>query len=152
MEFFIDTADVAEIKAAHELGILDGVTTNPSLVAKTGKPFKTVIKEICSIVDGPVSAEVVSTDKEGILKEGRELAAMAKNVVVKVPLIAEGLKAVRVFSAEGVKTNVFGSVNVADAALAAGATGMVRRRSTVPLERSSVTAGAVHTSSGFSDP
>ncbi len=106
MEFFIDTADVAEIKAAHELGILDGVTTNPSLVAKTGKPFKTVIKEICSIVDGPVSAEVVSTDKEGILKEGRELAALAKNVVVKVPLIAEGLKAVRVLSSEGIKTNV----------------------------------------------
>lgn len=106
MEFFIDTADVEEIKAAHELGILDGVTTNPSLVAKSGKPFKAVIKEICDIVDGPVSAEVVSTEKDGILKEGRELAKIADNVVVKVPLITEGLKAVKVFSQEGIKTNV----------------------------------------------
>jgi transaldolase len=106
MEFFIDTADVNEIKTAYELGILDGVTTNPSLVAKTGKPFKAVIKEICSIVDGPVSAEVVAIEKDAILKEGRELAKLAKNVVVKVPLIPEGLKAVKVFSAEGIKTNV----------------------------------------------
>ncbi len=106
MEFFIDTADVNEIKTAHELGILDGVTTNPSLVAKTGKPFKQVIREICAIVDGPVSAEVVAIEKDAILKEGRELAKLAKNVVVKVPLIPEGLKAVKVFSAEGIKTNV----------------------------------------------
>ncbi len=106
MKFFIDTADIEEIKKAHELGILDGVTTNPSLVAKTGKPFKTVIKEICELVDGPVSAEVVSTEKDGILKEGRELAKLAENVVVKVPLIPEGLKAVKVFSQEGIKTNV----------------------------------------------
>ncbi len=124
MEFFIDTADVAEIKAAHELGILDGVTTNPSLIAKTGKPFKAVVKEICSIVDGPVSAEVVATEKEAILKEGRELAKLAKNVVVKVPLIAEGLKAVKVFSAEGIKTNVTlcFSTNQALLAAKAGAT------------------------------
>ncbi len=124
MEFFIDTADVAEIKAAHELGILDGVTTNPSLIAKTGKPFKAVVKEICSIVDGPVSAEVVATEKEAILKEGRELAKLAKNVVVKVPLIAEGLKAVKVFSAEGIKTNVTlcFSTNQALLAARAGAT------------------------------
>lgn len=124
MEFFIDTADVAEIKAAHELGILDGVTTNPSLVAKTGKPFKTVIKEICSIVEGPVSAEVVAIEKDAILKEGRELAKLAKNVVVKVPLIAEGLKAVKVFSAEGIKTNVTlcFSANQALLAAKAGAT------------------------------
>jgi transaldolase len=124
MEFFIDTADVAEIKAAHELGILDGVTTNPSLIAKTGKPFKAVVKEICSIVDGPVSAEVVATEKEAILKEGRELAKLAKNVVVKVPLIAEGLKAVKVFSAEGIKTNVTlcFSANQALLAAKAGAT------------------------------
>lgn len=106
MEFFIDTADTNEIKAAHELGILDGVTTNPSLIAKTGKSFKTVIREICAIVEGPVSAEVVAIEKEAILKEGRELAKLAKNVVVKVPLIPEGLKAVKVFSAEGIKTNV----------------------------------------------
>lgn len=106
MEFFIDTADVNEIKTAHELGILDGVTTNPSLIAKTGKSFKTVIREICAIVDGPVSAEVVAVEKEAILKEGRELAKLAKNVVVKVPLIPEGLKAVKVFTAEGIKTNV----------------------------------------------
>ncbi len=124
MEFFIDTADVAEIKAAHELGILDGVTTNPSLIAKTGKPFKAVVKEICAIVDGPVSAEVVATEKEAILKEGRELAKLAKNVVVKVPLIAEGLKAVKVFSAEGIKTNVTlcFSTNQALLAAKAGAT------------------------------
>ncbi|AFM12573.1 fructose-6-phosphate aldolase [Turneriella parva] len=124
MEFFIDTADVAEIKAAHELGILDGVTTNPSLIAKTGKPFKAVVKEICAIVDGPVSAEVVATEKDAILKEGRELAKLAKNVVVKVPLIAEGLKAVKVFSAEGIKTNVTlcFSTNQALLAAKAGAT------------------------------
>lgn len=124
MEFFIDTADVAEIKAAHELGILDGVTTNPSLVAKTGKPFKAVIQEICSIVEGPVSAEVVAIEKDAILKEGRELAKLAKNVVVKVPLIPEGLKAVKVFSAEGIKTNVTlcFSANQALLAAKAGAT------------------------------
>ena len=124
MEFFIDTADVNEIKAAHELGILDGVTTNPSLIAKTGKSFKTVIREICAIVEGPVSAEVVAIEKEAILKEGRELAKLAKNVVVKVPLIAEGLKAVKVFSAEGIKTNVTlcFSANQALLAAKAGAT------------------------------
>ena len=124
MEFFIDTADVNEIKSASELGILDGVTTNPSLIAKTGKPFKAVIREICSIVSGPVSAEVLSTDKDGILKEGRELAKMASNVVVKVPLITEGLKAVKVFASEGIKTNVTlcFSLNQALLAAKAGAT------------------------------
>jgi len=124
MEFFIDTADVAEIKSAHELGILDGVTTNPSLIAKTGKPFKQVIREICAIVDGPVSAEVVAIEKDAIIKEGRELAKLAKNVVVKVPLIAEGLKAVKVFSGEGIKTNVTlcFSANQALLAAKAGAT------------------------------
>lgn len=106
MEFFIDTADIGEIKEAHALGILDGVTTNPSLVAKTGKPFKQVIREICEIVSGPVSAEVISTDTEGILREGRELAKIAPNVVIKVPLIPDGLKAVKIFSQEGIKTNV----------------------------------------------
>ncbi len=124
MEFFIDTADVNEIKAAHELGILDGVTTNPSLIAKTGKSFKTVIREICAIVEGPVSAEVVAVEKDAILKEGRELAKLAPNVVVKVPLIAEGLKAVKVFSGEGIKTNVTlcFSANQALLAAKAGAT------------------------------
>lgn len=119
MEFFIDTADIEEIKAAHELGILDGVTTNPSLIAKTGKPFKAVIQEICSIVEGPVSAEVLSIDKEGILKEARELAKIAKNVVVKVPLIPEGLKAVKVLSEEGIDTNVTLCFSVNQALLAA---------------------------------
>jgi transaldolase len=124
MEFFIDTADVSEIKTAHELGILDGVTTNPSLIAKTGKSFKTVIREICEIVEGPVSAEVVAVEKDAILKEGRELAKLAKNVVVKVPLIPEGLKAVKVFAAEGIKTNVTlcFSANQALLAAKAGAT------------------------------
>lgn len=106
MEFFIDTADIEEIKRAKEYGILDGVTTNPSLIAKTGKPFKTVIQEITDIVDGPVSAEVLSTDAEGIIKEGKELAQIASNVVIKVPLIAEGLKAVKQFSEQGIQTNV----------------------------------------------
>jgi len=106
MEFFIDTADVEEIKKAEELGLLDGVTTNPSLVAKTGKSLKSVVAEIAEIVDGPVSAEVLSTDAEGIIREGKELAAIAKNIVVKVPLITEGLKAVKVLSGEGISTNV----------------------------------------------
>ncbi|MCS6983763.1 MAG: fructose-6-phosphate aldolase [Leptospiraceae bacterium] len=106
MEFFIDTADIGEIRQAMEWGILDGVTTNPSLVAKTQKPFKQVIKEICEIVPGPVSAEVVATDRDGILREGRELAQIAPNVVIKVPLIPEGLKAVKIFAQEGIKTNV----------------------------------------------
>ena len=87
MKFFIDTADVKEIREAHSLGILDGVTTNPSLIAKTGRPFRETIEEICSIVQGPVSAEVVSLDTEGMLKEARELAKIADNIVVKIPLI-----------------------------------------------------------------
>ena len=124
MEFFIDTADIEEIKAANALGILDGITTNPSLIAKSGKPFKSVIKEICDLVEGPVSAEVLATDTENMLKEGRELAQMASNVVVKVPLIPEGLKAVKVFSQEGIKTNVTlcFSANQALLAAKAGAT------------------------------
>jgi len=124
MEFFIDTADIEEIKQASEFGILDGVTTNPSLVAKVaggGKPFAEVIKEICNIVPGPVSAEVIATDKDGILKEGRQLAKLAKNVVVKVPLIPEGLKAVKIFTAEGIKTNVTLCFSTTQALLAAKA-------------------------------
>ncbi len=106
MKFFIDTANIKEIKEAAALGVLDGVTTNPSLVAKEGKEFIPLLKEICSIVDGPISAEVVAMDVDGILKEGRELAKLHKNIVVKVPLIKDGLKAVKIFSAEGIRTNV----------------------------------------------
>ena len=106
MKFFIDTANVQEIKEAHALGMVDGVTTNPSLVAKGGKDFKELIKEICGIVDGPVSAEVVSVDADGIVQEARDLAGIADNIVVKVPLIEEGLKAVKILTDEGIKTNV----------------------------------------------
>ena len=106
MKFFIDTANIGEIKKANDLGLLDGVTTNPTLVSREGREFKDLIKEICSIVDGPVNAEVVSTDAEGMLKEARELAKLAENIVVKIPLIKEGLKAVKVLSAEGIRTNV----------------------------------------------
>uniref|UniRef100_A0A7V4TFV4 Probable transaldolase n=1 Tax=Candidatus Caldatribacterium saccharofermentans TaxID=1454753 RepID=A0A7V4TFV4_9BACT len=105
MKFFIDTADVAEIREALSLGILDGVTTNPTLVARTGRPFKDVILEICRLVPGPVSAEVVSTNAEGMIREGRELASWAPNIVVKVPLTPEGLKAIRVLSQEGIRVN-----------------------------------------------
>ncbi len=106
MKFFIDTADVNEIKEAHRRGWVDGVTTNPSLVAKTGKSHHELIKEICEIVPGPVSAEVLSVEAEGMLKEGRELAKIADNVVVKIPLIEEGLIAVKRLHAEGIQTNV----------------------------------------------
>lgn len=106
MKFFIDTANIQEIKEAASLGVLDGVTTNPSLVAKEGKDFRTLLDEICAIVDGPISAEVVSTDFQGIMKEGRELSKIHKNIVVKVPLIKEGLKAVKALKAEGIRTNV----------------------------------------------
>ncbi len=106
MQIFIDSADLAEIQDAAAMGVVDGVTTNPSLVAKTGRPLKDVITDICEIVDGPISAEVIATDYEGIVKEGRALAALHPNVVVKVPLIADGLKAVRTFTDEGIKTNV----------------------------------------------
>lgn len=106
MKFFIDTADVKEIREAEALGILDGVTTNPSLVAKTGKPFKDTIMEILSIVDGPVSVEVVALDKEGMLKEAHEFATWGDNVVVKLPTTREGIKACKVLSDEGIKTNL----------------------------------------------
>ena len=106
MKIFLDTANVAEIKEATSLGVLDGITTNPSLVAKEGRDFKELLKEICSIVHGPVSAEVVATDAAGMMREGRELAKVADNIVVKVPLIAEGLKAVKCLKAEGIRTNV----------------------------------------------
>lgn len=106
MKFFIDTANVEEIKKANELGIVDGVTTNPSLVAKEGREFKGLIREICGIVDGPVNAEVVSLDAPSMVQEAKELAKLADNIVVKIPLIEEGLKAVRILSSEGIHTNV----------------------------------------------
>jgi len=106
MKIFIDSGDLNEIRDAAAMGVVDGVTTNPTLVAKAGRPLPALIAEICEIVDGPISAEVIATDLEGILREGRSLAKIHKNVVVKVPLIAEGIKAVKVFTEEGIKTNV----------------------------------------------
>lgn len=106
MKLFIDSASVAEIRECVEQGVIDGVTTNPSLVAKTGRKFRDVLVEICEVVKGPVSAEVVSTDAAGMMKEARELAKVASNVVVKIPLTGEGLKAVRKCSEEGIRTNV----------------------------------------------
>ncbi len=107
MKFFIDTADVAEIRLAHELGLVDGVTTNPSLIAKSGRDFREVVTEITGIVDGPISAEVIALDAPGMVREGQELAKIhPRNIVIKVPMTAEGLKATRIFSAEGIKTNV----------------------------------------------
>jgi transaldolase len=106
MKFFIDTADLSEIKEAHSMGILDGVTTNPSLCAKIGvRDFEGHIAKICEIVEGDVSAEVVSTDYAGMMAEGRRLAKIAPNVVVKIPLIKDGIKAIKSFSDEGIKTN-----------------------------------------------
>ncbi len=121
MKIFIDSGDIAEIKEAQSMGVIDGVTTNPSLLAKGGKPTKEAIAAICEIVDGPISAEVVATDKDGILREGRELAKIHRNVVVKVPLIEEGLKAVRIFTAEGIRTNVTLCFSASQALLAAKA-------------------------------
>lgn len=121
MKFFIDTANINEIKEAAALGILDGVTTNPSLVSKEGKDFRKLLDEILAIVDGPVSAEVISTDYDGILKEAHDLAKIHKNIVVKVPLIKEGLKAVRTLSNENIKTNVTLCFSASQALLAAKA-------------------------------
>ena len=106
MKFFIDTANIDEIKKTNDLGLLDGVTTNPTLVSREGREFKSLIKEICSIVEGPVSAEVVSTEAEGMITEAREIVKLADNIVIKIPLIEEGLKAVKVLTSEGIKTNV----------------------------------------------
>lgn len=121
MKFFIDSAITDEIRLANDMGLVDGVTTNPSLIAKSGKSFLSVIKEICEIVDGPISAEVVSLDTAGMLKEGRELAKMHKNIVVKVPLTEDGLKATKTFTAEGIKTNVTLCFSSTQALLAAKA-------------------------------
>ena len=121
MKFFIDTANINEIKEAASLGILDGVTTNPSLVSKEGKDFRKLLDEILAIVDGPVSAEVISTEYNGIIKEAHELAKIHKNIVIKVPLIKEGLKAVKTLSDEGIKTNVTLCFSPSQALLAAKA-------------------------------
>ena len=124
MKFFVDTADVAEIKELAATGLLDGVTTNPSLVAKAKRDFKAIIAEICAVVAGPVSAEVAATDLEGMLREGRALAKIAKNVTVKVPLTWDGLKACRALAGEGTMVNVTlcFSANQALLAAKAGAT------------------------------
>jgi transaldolase len=121
MKFFIDSGDTAEIKLANDMGIIDGVTTNPSLVAKSGKKFEDLIKEICSIVDGPISAEVTGLDAPTMLAEGKKLASIHKNVVVKVPLTEAGLVATRGFSKEGIKTNVTLCFSANQALLAAKA-------------------------------
>jgi len=121
MKFFIDTANVEEIKRAKELGMVDGVTTNPSLVAKEGREFKGLIRDIADIVDGPVNAEVVSLDAEGMVKEARDLAGMADNMVIKIPLVEEGLKAVRSLAQEGIKTNVTLCFSAVQALMAAKA-------------------------------
>jgi transaldolase len=121
MKFFLDTANVKEIKEAASLGLLDGVTTNPSLVAKEGRSFKEMLVEICNIVDGPISAEVVSLEADAMVKEGKELAKIHKNIVVKVPLIAEGLKATKRLAAEGIKVNVTLCFSPTQALLAAKA-------------------------------
>lgn len=121
MKFFLDTANVKEIQEAASLGLLDGVTTNPSLVAKEGRSFKEMLVEICKIVDGPISAEVVSLEADDMVKEGKELAKIHKNIVVKVPLIAEGLKATKRLAAEGIKVNVTLCFSPTQALLAAKA-------------------------------
>lgn len=106
MKFFIDTANIDEIKKGVEMGLVDGVTTNPSLIAKEDKPFEEIIGEICKIVDGPISAEVVSLDSDGMIEEARKLAKIHDNIVIKIPMIVEGIKAVKKLTAEGIKTNV----------------------------------------------
>jgi transaldolase len=121
MKFFLDTANVKEIQEAASLGLLDGVTTNPSLVAKEGRSFKEMLVEICNIVDGPISAEVVSLEADAMVKEGKGLAKIHKNIVVKVPLIAEGLKATKRLTAEGIKVNVTLCFSPTQALLAAKA-------------------------------
>ena len=126
MKFFIDTANIDEIKAANDMGVIAGVTTNPSLIAKEGRDYKTVLKEITGIVDGAISGEVkaTTTDAEGMVKEGREIAAIHPNMVVKIPMTAEGLKAIKTLSSEGIKTNctLIFTANQALLAARAGAT------------------------------
>lgn len=121
MKIFIDSGNIEDIRDAAAMGVVDGVTTNPSLIAKSGRTLNEVITDILDVVDGPISAEVLATDYEGIVREGRELAKMHENIVVKVPLIAEGIKAVKTFSSEGIKTNVTLCFSPSQALLAAKA-------------------------------
>lgn len=123
MKFFVDTANVEDIRKANDMGVICGVTTNPSLIAKEGRDFREVVEEITSIVDGPISGEVkaTTTDAEGMIKEGREIAAIHPNMVVKIPMTVEGLKAVKALSAEGIKTNVTLIFSANQAILAANA-------------------------------
>lgn len=121
MKFFVDTADIAEITDLAETGLLDGVTTNPSLVAKSGRDFFEVLRDICKLIEGPVSAECVATETAGMLAEGRKLAAIADNITVKVPLTHEGLRACKILSEEGIKVNVTLCFSSAQALLAAKA-------------------------------
>jgi transaldolase len=149
MQFFIDSADLREIKQALDMGLCDGVTTNPSLVSKTGRGFEEVLKEIVALVPGPVSAEVTATDYEGMLREGRIYAKYGPQVVVKVPLITEGLRAVKTFTEEGVKTNVTLCFTAVQALLAAkaGATYIspfVGRLDDISTEGMSTIADIVH--------
>ena len=121
MKLFIDTANVKDIREANDMGVICGVTTNPSLIAKEGRDFDEVIKEITEIVDGPISGEVISEDAQGMIKEGREIAKIHKNMIVKIPMTAEGLKATKVLSKEGIKTNVTLIFSATQALLAANA-------------------------------
>ena len=121
MKFFIDTANIDDIKKGIELGMVDGVTTNPSLVAKEPRPFNDILHDICKLVDGPISAEVVSLEADGMVAEAHELVKIGENIVIKVPMIAEGLKAVKRLAAEGIKTNVTLIFSVSQALLAAKA-------------------------------
>jgi transaldolase len=121
MKFFIDTANIDEIKKGLEMGMVDGVTTNPSLVAKEQRPFEDILRDICAIVDGPISAEVVSLDADGMVREARELAKIGENIVVKIPMIEEGMKAVKRLAAENIKTNVTLVFSATQALLAAKA-------------------------------
>jgi transaldolase len=121
MKFFIDTANIDDIKKGLALGMVDGVTTNPSLIAKEPRPFLDILKDICALVDGPISAEVISLEADGMVAEARELAKIADNIVIKIPMIEEGLKAVKRLTAEGIKTNVTLIFSVSQALLAAKA-------------------------------
>ncbi|HHZ02809.1 MAG TPA: fructose-6-phosphate aldolase [Tissierellia bacterium] len=121
MKLFIDTANVDEIRMANEMGVICGVTTNPSLIAKEGRVFEDVVREITSIIDGPISAEVISLDSEGMIREAVELAKIHKNIVIKIPMTSEGLKAVKVLNREGIKTNVTLIFSAGQALLAAKA-------------------------------
>lgn len=121
MKFFIDTANIDEISKAVDMGMVDGVTTNPTLISRENKPFEEIIAEIAKIVNGPISAEVIALDSAGMLAEGRELAKISDNIVIKVPMTTDGLKATKAFSAEGIKTNVTLVFSTAQALLAAKA-------------------------------